>query len=125
MTGEHSNTGEALATEKESHTPGPWVCFYKDKYKEWHVGVPLSRGSMKLALFPDGCPTDNPGADCRLIAAAPELLKALKEVIAISDRKHDAWDAAHAAIDKAEGRDDDSYPPSQAAVIHDNGDAYG
>jgi hypothetical protein len=62
-----------------SHSPGPWVSFYKDKYDEWHVGVPLSSGSMKLALFPDGCPTDNPEADCRLIAAAPDLLALAKK----------------------------------------------
>ena len=30
-----------------------------------------------------------------------ELLAALEEVVAISDRKHDAWDRAHAAINKA------------------------
>jgi hemoglobin-like flavoprotein len=30
-----------------------------------------------------------------------ELLSALKEVIRISDRKHDAWDKAKAAISKA------------------------
>lgn len=37
----------------------------------------------------------------RLRASNAELLAALKKVIAISDRKHDAWDAAHAAIAKA------------------------
>lgn len=43
-------------------------------------------------------------ANARLIAAAPDLLDALKEVVALSDRKHNAWDKAHAAIAKAEGR---------------------
>jgi hypothetical protein len=86
------------------HSPGPWVSFYKHKYNEWHVGVPVSSGSMKLALFPDGCPTESPEGDCRLIAAAPDLLQALKAVVALSDRKHDAWDAAHVAIAKAEGK---------------------
>lgn len=43
-------------------------------------------------------------ANTRLIAAAPELLKALQEVVAISDRKHEAWDKAHAAIAKALGQ---------------------
>jgi hypothetical protein len=38
-----------------------------------------------------------------LMDAAPDLLKALQEVVAISDRKHDAWDRAHAAIAKALG----------------------
>ncbi len=42
-------------------------------------------------------------ANARLIAAAPELLAALEEVVRISDRKHNAWDAAHAAIAKAKG----------------------
>ena len=32
-----------------------------------------------------------------------DLLAALIEVVRISDRKHDAWDAAHAAIAKATG----------------------
>lgn len=100
-----------LPTEKESHTPGPWVCFYKDKYKEWHVGVPLSTDSMKLALFPDGCPTDNPAADCRLIAAAPELLEALKALMPEGDGWYDGTmdhmpgvKLARLAIAKAEGR---------------------
>ena len=32
-----------------------------------------------------------------------ELVSALEAIIAISDRKHDAWDAAKAAIAKAKG----------------------
>lgn len=32
-----------------------------------------------------------------------DLLEALEAVVAISDRKHDAWDAARAAIAKARG----------------------
>ena len=31
------------------------------------------------------------------------LLAALKWVVHLSDRKHDAWDAAHAIIDEVEG----------------------
>jgi hypothetical protein len=42
--------------------------------------------------------------DARLIAAAPDLLEALKELIAITDRDHVAWDKAKAAIAKAEGQ---------------------
>lgn len=102
----------AVSTETQpesSHTPGPWVSFYKHKYDEWHVGVPVSSGSMKLALFPDGCPTENPEADCRLIAAAPELLFALKAMVGWqAEVKHaiplSYLDGAKAAIAKAEGR---------------------
>lgn len=36
-----------------------------------------------------------------LIAAAPDLLEALQEVIAISDRKHNSWEKAKAALAKA------------------------
>lgn len=60
------------------HTPGPWNVFYKSKYDEWHVSTPIDGSSMKRALFPDGIRTDNPEADARLIAAAPELLEALQ-----------------------------------------------
>jgi hypothetical protein len=48
---------------------------------------------------------DNEEDDCRLFAAAQELLEALKEVVAISDRKHDAWDKARAAYTKATGKE--------------------
>jgi len=33
-----------------------------------------------------------------------DLLIALREVVALSDRKHNAWHAAHAAIARAEAR---------------------
>ena len=39
--------------------------------------------------------------DAYLIAAAPDLLKALQEVISVSDRKTDIYDRAKAAINKA------------------------
>jgi len=41
----------------------------------------------------------------RLIAAAPELLEALKEILARSGFNQGEWRAARAAIAKAEGRD--------------------
>lgn len=42
-------------------------------------------------------------ANARLIAAAPELLEALRGVVRVADRKTDEFDAAHAAIAKATG----------------------
>lgn len=116
MTDVHS-----LAEQENNHTPGPWASFYKHKYDEWHVGVPMTSGSMKLALFPNGIPTDNPEADCNLIAAAPDLLAACKAQHDIIDRlmvmvilkdpafrptKSVAWPVilqGNAAIAKAEG----------------------
>jgi hypothetical protein len=51
--------------------------------------------------FPDG-PRDAEIA--RLRTENAELLAVLKEVVRISDRKHDAWYAAHAVIAKANQR---------------------
>ena len=65
------------------------------------TGVVGPRGVV-IATVPG--PKEHAEPIAKLIAAAPELLSALKAVIAISDRKHDAWDAARAAIAKAEGR---------------------
>lgn len=61
------------------------------------VRVPLTSHSTAEAYFGDK-------RYAQLAAAAPDLYAALKAVIAISDRKHDAWDAAKAALAKAEGR---------------------
>ena len=61
-----------------SYTPGPWEAFYKRKYDEWHVSVPMEDSSMRLGLFADGVKTTCPKADAYLIAAAPELYEALE-----------------------------------------------
>lgn len=59
-------------------TPGPWDAFHKHKYDEWHVSVPLPRGTMRLALFTDGCPTERPQADAEYIAACnPSNMRAI------------------------------------------------
>lgn len=94
------------------HTPGPWVAFYKAKYDEWHVSVPIAGSSMKWALFDDGIRSENPEADARLIAAAPELLEALRAIETAAENDSDclpesatwkAINAARAAIAKAGG----------------------
>lgn len=93
-----------------AHTPGPWTYFYKHKYDEWHVSVPISGSSMRFGIFDDGIHSENPEADARLIAAAPEMLEALELVVgSLSfDREDDAskevMRRVDAAISKAEGR---------------------
>ncbi len=93
------------------HTPGPWevsgathvVHFGDDGANICTVSEPRPDdqivGYHELELFSkdfhEAC------ANAQLIAAAPDLLDALRAVVAISDRKHDAWDAAKAAIAKA------------------------
>jgi hypothetical protein len=83
-----------------THTPGPWK---KSKYGElknpegqqvmvWGCGI---AHSMR---------TSETEANARLIAAAPDLLEALKEIVQRNEIQH--WfnlDQARAAIAKAEG----------------------
>jgi len=93
-----------------SHTPGPWVAFYKHKYNEWHVSLPRQKTNWRLDLFPDGVVTENPEADAKLIAAAPELLaacKAARRVMAgiagITREEEQTVERLDMAITKAEG----------------------
>jgi hypothetical protein len=92
-----------------AHTPGPWSLL--DESEIHHEGAMIAN-VMMADDFPcldqdDEALIAKVEAEChanaRLIKAAPNLLAALKEVVAISDRKHDAWDKAHAAIAEAEG----------------------
>ena len=96
-----------------SHTPGPWIVFTSED--DW--GCDTFVGTLTDTLF-DVRPGKGPSwqdANARLIAAAPDLLAALKELSAvysgihvqISDGEaalvHAAWAKADAAIAKAEG----------------------
>jgi hypothetical protein len=74
---------DALA---EKATPGEWKAFYKHKYDEWHVSLPMPDSSMQRAMFDDGIHTDNPEADAKLIVAIrnawPALSAALTQLAA-------------------------------------------
>ncbi len=84
-----------------THTPGPWVT----------EGLGQSYGLYD----PDGCMIgsilknrQNSGETARLIAAAPELLAALSDIVASSDANcgdslANAIETARAAIAKAKG----------------------
>jgi hypothetical protein len=89
------------------HTPGPWSVEPYSRDSGHQITVPLKIDNVCIAIAPDLWDCDGGRATCEanahLIAAAPDLLAALKEVVRISDRKHDAWDAARVAIAKAEG----------------------
>lgn len=60
-------------------TQGQWTAFYKHKYDEWHVSLPMAGSGMKLALCSDGIQSRNREADAHLIAAAPDMFEALVE----------------------------------------------
>ena len=89
------------------HTPGPWIvnpAFTRWKKRGNPIVAPdaiiLTTGESVLSTS-EWLDVDD--ADLLMMAAAPDLLAALEEVVRISDRKNDAWDAAKAAIRKARG----------------------
>lgn len=91
-------------------TPGPWIVGETVKCNRGIRAIPIENNEGYVIAEAEYM-RDHKGlrertqANARLIAAAPELLEALKEVVRISDRKHNAWDKARAAIAAAEGRE--------------------
>ncbi len=82
------------------HTPGPWSFAASPSSSYWDFVVKIGRGYI-------GIDTDNAEADGRLIAAAPDLLEALKECLRRIDDGADygpehAVSKSRAAIAKAE-----------------------
>jgi hypothetical protein len=82
-----------------THTPGPWTVFNGHV----HAG-----GFEYLPTHRSGAPETEWEANARLIAAAPELLAALKGMVREISKYHDTFDAnlfvaAERAIAKAEG----------------------
>ena len=77
-----------------THTPGPWKA--EQRGDDWGVWVAHHRVlSIRQGVIPSA-------ADARLIAAAPELLKALEEMMYYDDGGY-RGDKARAAIAKACG----------------------
>lgn len=93
-----SNFGETVAP---TYTPGPWqacdrvvVVTVEGHGYGTHIAdcaVGGANGKMQIA-------------NARLIAAAPDMLAALKAVVSVADRATVEFDMARAAIAKAEGR---------------------
>jgi hypothetical protein len=102
-------------SEELKHTPGPWTLLLDDRYRP---GVEASDSAISIVIFGvknkdddyagiRGKDDQEATANAHLIAAAPELLEALK-TLATQAESHGAegiyWDKARAAIAKAEGR---------------------
>jgi hypothetical protein len=85
-----------MADTAVKHTPGPWTAtLYDEDFHtiETSAGVAVAEGYNK--------------ADARLIAAAPDLLEALCNVLSYvphGDMPVTIYDNARAAIAKAEGK---------------------
>lgn len=92
-----------------AHTPGPWVIEFDKGGDEYYQGDWIIRSPSGEALMGNTAyypwQSGNP-YDAILTAAAPELLEALKESVAVAARnERGAWlDRAQAAIAKAEGK---------------------
>lgn len=89
-----------------AHTPGPWSCerIWDTPASRIHARVD---GGVPIALaeaFTMRAPGEKE-ANARLIAAAPDLLEALRGVLRVADRATDEFDAARAAIAKAVGHE--------------------
>lgn len=102
------------------HTPGPWMLpHFANPESKCDCGYVLNEDYMgciaEVKYSVDGDQADNPPwpeaqANARLIAAAPDLLEALQELIAMDEAQvfvKDPWDAsfakAKAAVAKARG----------------------
>jgi len=90
-----------------AHTPGPWV-FREPESDELHEIYAESGG--ELICFPVW--THNQKANIPLIAAAPELLDALREIVHYDEGSsepesygYEVLSRCKAAIAKAEGRE--------------------
>jgi len=92
------------------HTPGPWYPFYEgsgdylicSRTDETEIAS-LSRSDAHFMGTGKGASINE--ANAKLIAAAPELLEALREIVSRNEIQH--WfnlDQAKAAIAKAEGK---------------------
>ena len=89
----------------QKHTPGPWY-----QNIDGHRRVIHDETATRTLAVTDDC-DEQDGANARLIAAAPELLEALRDLqiailthceVKISDIAP-AWKSANAAIAKATG----------------------
>jgi hypothetical protein len=95
-----------------AHTPGPWVAHCDDPRSKNGMALVVAhkgRGTMSIDATRSGASFAEDCANARLIAAAPDLLAALKTLAAAEFRDDDdpiliaARGEARAAIAKAEG----------------------
>lgn len=104
-----TSNSEPLPTDsrsESSHTPGPWWVDNRRptgalQIQAEHRGVGSSYCVASVNYYEDDA------ANAHLIAAAPDLLEALKAALPILRKASDgavAWGNAYGAIAKAEGR---------------------
>lgn len=82
------------------HTPGPWKAHFEESY--FVTGPDLGRVAMMMNLKGahglGGRRTgDESAANCRLIAAAPDLLEALREFLVMTEEPPESNCSCHIA----------------------------
>ena len=94
-----------MSEKQETHTPGPWVVKY-DKKGLPYIGVKSDPWTYNGTI----ASVDTSEKDARLIAAAPEMLDALKNVkralgmpVSLEAIRLLVDEAIHEAEDKVEG----------------------
>ena len=87
--------------QKAAHTPAPWHFKKLAMHDGGHVVMFTTQNGQRTHRL--DCAGEFKEADARLIASAPELLAALIGVVKVADRATVEFDAARAAIAKAEG----------------------
>lgn len=88
-----------------SYTKGQW---YLQKYTDAYTNIVRCNNGKHETIYIASTPQSSlpeARANAMLMAAAPDLLESLQEIIAITDRDHVAWYKAKAAIEKAIGSD--------------------
>lgn len=97
---------DGQATPNATHTPGPWTVSW-DEEDGWNNHI-YSSPEDRVCFMAHGGPEKQPefDANARLIAAAPDLLEALKLMRGTVMDHGDSleWAVLRAAIAKAEGR---------------------
>ena len=96
-------------SDKTKHTPGPWRT-KREGFSTVYVEARIDGGLIQevAACGPTEAGRDQQEANARLIAAAPELLEALRGIMKLdedlcSEGSIEALDKARAAIAKATG----------------------
>lgn len=95
-----------------THTPGPWLVVGTPRDHEGDAYVAIQTPAGAFDLIAPGVMRDRHAANARLIAAAPDLLAALRACVACGALERSGADAnaanaavrARAAIAKAEAR---------------------
>src|SRR5258708_6234675 len=99
-------------TASTAHTPGPWIVAHTNKAADGNYGI----GFAVPCIIASNGPTiaellrsDRAAADAALIAAAPDMLAALQNLLVVSDAEcirgssHEPIERAKAIIAKATG----------------------